>query len=155
MVSCCIPLPPTPTHCHLLAYTCRMKLFYGEVIFPSAKLPYTEDMCGWDLHNSQIKLEISEPSSLLFFSYPCFGCQLWTSRNFILFNSLFYFCIEVPEFLHNKCIQCSPLFDIKWHLHTQVLSVTLRTKKIRRHQKKKKINIIRVIGHIAEWHQER
>lgn len=35
--TCCISFPLTPTRCHLLAYTCRMKLFYGEVIFSKCK----------------------------------------------------------------------------------------------------------------------
>lgn len=52
-------------------------------------------------------------------------------------------------------MQWSLSSDIKWHLHTQVLGVMLRSKKIKRHQRKmKSINIVRVIAHLSEQHQE-
>lgn len=116
----CHSLPLAPTHWHVLAYTCRVKLFYGEVIFPRAKLPYTEDMCGQDVHNLQTKLGISGPSSLLLFSYPCFGCKVSASW---IGNSGHALCEGInrvtymqgrvsPLFFHTrKCCKSSVVLD--------------------------------------------
>jgi len=66
--TCCIPLPLTPTHCHLLGYACRMKLFYGEVIFSKCKP-------GVSTSTSRTGNFRAQFFTLLLSLYPCFGCK--------------------------------------------------------------------------------
>lgn len=81
--TCCIPLPPT--QCHLLASTCRMKLFYEEVIFSKCK--------------TGISTSINEPVNfgarffnLLLLSCPCFG---YKPSLVCINNSVIPLCLQV------------------------------------------------------------
>lgn len=67
--TCCIPPPLRQTHCHLLACTCRMKLFYGEVIFFQVQ--------NWCKHKYKLNWEFWGP--VLYF-VVVFIPLLWVSH---------------------------------------------------------------------------